>query len=160
MPLKRVVIICAGCLAFVVSCAEQASQKSENVAVVENLYDAFASGDIDTVLSYMDPEIDWREAENFPYADGNPYIGPDAVAEGVFVRIGSEWDNWRLDVQEIHESDAAVIAFGRYKARHKGTAREINAQFVHVWRIRDGKAASFQQYADTLQVVNAMTDVL
>lgn len=32
----------------------------------------------------------------------------------------------------------------------------MNAQFVHVWRVKDGKAISFQQYADTYQVVNAM----
>jgi hypothetical protein len=37
----------------------------------------------------MDPSIEWNEAENFIYADRNPYVGPQAVLEGVFTRLGS-----------------------------------------------------------------------
>lgn len=40
-------------------------------------------GDIPAVLSDMHPAIVWNEAENFPYADGNPYISPQTVLEGV-----------------------------------------------------------------------------
>ena len=35
----------------------------------------------------FDPEIVWNEAESIPYADRNPYVGPQQVAEGVFGRI-------------------------------------------------------------------------
>ena len=61
----------------------------ENVDLIRNLYDGFAKGDVPAVLAGFDPEIVWNEAENFPYADGNPYCGPDAVLQGVFMRLGS-----------------------------------------------------------------------
>ena len=129
----------------------------ENLGVVQNLYEAFANGDIPQVLGMMDAGIEWNEAENFPYADGNPYIGPEAVAGGVFQRLGSEWDYWSLDAAEILDSGDKVVAFGRYRAAHKKTGKEINAQFVHVWTLANGKATRFQQYADTAQVLGAMS---
>jgi ketosteroid isomerase-like protein len=129
----------------------------ENVETIRNLYDLFAEGDVPTVLEAFDPEIEWNEAENFPYADRNPYIGPNAVLEGVFTRLGTEWDYWKLNVGEVLDAGDSVVAMGRYQAKNRITGKEISAQFAHVWKLEDGKAVSFQQYADTHQVVNAMT---
>lgn len=56
--------------------------------IIKNVYDAFAKGDMPTVLGALDKNIIWNEAEGNPYADGNPYEGPDAVLNGVFTRIG------------------------------------------------------------------------
>lgn len=54
-------------------------ETTTNSIVVDGLYKAFSAGDIPTVLAGMDPEIIWNEAEGNAYADGNPYVGPDAV---------------------------------------------------------------------------------
>ena len=50
--------------------------------IVHNLYSAFAAGDAAAALALLHPRVVWVEAENAPYADRNPYIGPEAVAEG------------------------------------------------------------------------------
>lgn len=128
-----------------------------NIDFVSHVYGLFAQGDVPGVLDSMDPEIEWNEAENFPYADGNPYIGPQAVLDGVFLRLGSEWDYWILDVQEIIGAGDVVIACGRYKAKNKETGRVIDAQFAHFWGLREGKLAKFQQYADTYQAMGAVS---
>ena len=128
-----------------------------SVEVVRSMYNAFATGDVPTVVAKMDPEIEWNEAQNFPYADNNPYIGPDAVVEGVFTRLADEWDGWSLDIDEYLDAGDAAAVTGRYRATHKQTGKKINAQFTHVWKVRDGKAVSFQQYVDTAQVQQAMS---
>lgn len=127
-----------------------------SVEVVRSMYDAFGTGDIPAVLARMDPEVEWNEAENFPYADNNPYIGPEAVVEGVFARLGTDWDGWTLDIDEYLDAGDTAVVTGRYRATHKQTGNEIDAQFAHVWKVRDGKAVSFQQYVDTAQVQQAM----
>jgi ketosteroid isomerase-like protein len=129
---------------------------SENVNLLRNMYASFEKGDVASVLAAMDPQIEWNEAENFPYADGNPYIGPEAVVQGVFARLGSEWDYWNLSIEEILDAGESVVALGRYQARNKDTGSEIDAQFAHVWRFKQGKATAFQQYADTAQVQKAV----
>ena len=131
--------------------------KDKNVEIVQNLYSAFAKGDVPAVLEKFHPKIEWNEAENFPYADGNPYIGPQAVLEGVFARLGAEWEYWNLTEQTYYEANSGeIIVTGRYKAKNKMTAKEINVQFVHMWNLEDGMVTKFQQYADTYQTVQAM----
>src|ERR1043165_3898451 len=60
-----------------------------NLKSVKATYEAFATGDIFTVIGTLSPDIAWTEAEGFPY--GGTYHGPKAVLEGVFMRLGSEW---------------------------------------------------------------------
>lgn len=127
-----------------------------NVDVVRSAYDAFAAGDVPAVLAVMDPRIEWNEAENFPYADGNPYVGPSAVAEGIFARIGEEWEYWSLAIDDLLDAGENVVALGRYQAKHAETGSELDAQFAHVWWLRNGKVTRFQQYVDTAQVLGAI----
>ena len=121
-----------------------------NLAVVKGIYQAFAAGDVPAVVAAMSADIEWNEAENFPYADGNPYRGPDAVLGGVFARIGGEWDGFSVVPEQFHEAGDTVIMTGRYTGTYNATGRPINAQVAHFWTLADGKAVRFQQLVDTL----------
>lgn len=127
----------------------------DNVALVRGIYDAFAAGDIAGVLGRMSPDMVWNEAENFPYADGNPYRGHEAILGGVFARLGGEWDGFAALPDEYLDAGDAVVVLGRYRGVCKATGGAIDAQMVHVWRVAGGKATAFQQYVDTLQVARA-----
>lgn len=129
-----------------------------NLTVVDNLYKAFAAGDIPTVLGAMDANIVWNEAEGNDYADGNPYIGPDAVLNGVFARIGAEHEYFNLTDIVLHEmSDNQVFASLRYDAKVKKNGDTYNAQVGHLWTLKDGKVVTFQQYVDTRKIAEAMS---
>lgn len=126
-----------------------------NADVVRGMYAAFGRGDIPAVLGAMTPDIVWNEAENFIYADRNPYVGPEAVLHGVFARLGGEWDGFAVRAEEIIDGGDSVVSTGRYVGAFKATGKSINAQFVHVWKFKNGKVAGFQQYVDTLQTSRA-----
>jgi ketosteroid isomerase-like protein len=136
---------------------KESDMSQENVNAVRSAYEAFGRGDVPAVLAAMDPAIVWNEAEGFPYADKNPYVGPDAVVAGVFARLAGEWNGWTLAIEEIHDAGDTVIARGRYRAEHKQTGKKIDAQFAHVWWLKNGKVVRFQQYTDTLQATRAMS---
>ena len=127
----------------------------DNVALVRGIYDAFAAGDVAGLLGRMSPDMVWNEAENFPYADGNPYRGHDAILGGVFARIGGEWDGFSAVPHEYLDAGDTIVVLGRYGGTCKATGRAIDAQMAHVWRVAEGKVTSFQQYVDTLQVARA-----
>ena len=57
--------------------------------IIESMQSAFDSANIPSVLAAMDDNIVWNEAEGIPYADGNPYKGPDTVLNAVFARLGA-----------------------------------------------------------------------
>ncbi|MBS0385058.1 MAG: nuclear transport factor 2 family protein [Proteobacteria bacterium] len=127
-----------------------------NADVIRGVYAAFQKGDIPSVLGAMAPDIVWNEAENFPYADKNPYIGPDAVLGGVFARLGGEWDGFSVKEEELIDAGDTIVTLGRYGGAPKSTGKKINAQFAHVWKFKNGKIVGFQQYTDTLQAARAM----
>jgi ketosteroid isomerase-like protein len=128
----------------------------QNVVLIRAIYDAFAAGDIPGVVGRMSPDMVWNEAENFPYADGNPYRGPEAILGGVFGRLGAEWDGFAAIPDEFLDAGDTVVVLGRYRGTCKATGRALDAQLAHVWRVADGKAARFQQYTDTLQAARVM----
>jgi|SRR5450631_413908 len=127
-----------------------------NVGLIQKLYAAFAAGDGPAVIAHMDPTIVWNEAENFPYADRNPYVGPAAIGEGVFFRLATEWDQFQAIPAEFLDAGDSVVVLGRYKATYKATGVPLDAQFAHVWRLREGKVINFQQYTDTAQATRAI----
>lgn len=127
-----------------------------NLSVIDGAYKAFAVGDIPAVLAVMDANIIWNEAEGNAYADGNPYIGPDEVLNGVFARIGEEHEYFNLTDIKLHEmSNNQVLATLRYKAKIKKNGAEYNTQAAHLWTLKNGKVTNFQQYVDTKQLADA-----
>jgi len=127
-----------------------------NVELIRGLYAAFERGDIPAVLGMMSPDMEWNEAENFAYADGNPYRGPEAILGGVFARLGGEWDGFAAVPEEYLGAGDTVVVLGRYRGTYKTTGRSLDAQMAHIWRVRGGKAVHFQQLTDTLQAARVM----
>ena len=129
----------------------------QNVTLIRNLYAAFAQGDIPAVLAAMSPDNVWNEAENYPYADGNPYRGADAILAGVFARIGREWDGFAAVAEEYVDGGDTIVVLGRYRGTYRASGRSMDAQMVHVWRLADGRITRFDQRVDTLQSARVMT---
>jgi uncharacterized protein len=114
-------------IVFVSACS-QMQNSNANVETVRGMYGSFAAGDAPAVLAKMSPDIIWHEAESNSLADGNPYRGPQAVAEGVFARLGQEWETFTLTDQTLYGvGDNMVLVTGRYQGKHAITGKTINA---------------------------------
>jgi uncharacterized protein len=128
-----------------------------NAKTAESFYAAMGRGDIPFVIGVLHPDVIWNEAEGFIYADKSPYIGVDALLTGLFARLGGEWDGFSAVPHEIVDGGETVVALGRYGGVYKATGVKIDAQFVHVFKFKDGKVAIFQQYTDTAQFKDAVS---
>jgi ketosteroid isomerase-like protein len=128
-----------------------------NVKLIQELYDAFGQGDVASVLGAMDPQIQWREAEGNPYElSGKAWVGPDAILENLFMKIGSEWDGFTVHPKDYYDAGETVVVEGRYTGTFKGSGKSADAQFCHIFKIKDGKVTSFQQFVDTAQMQDVM----
>ncbi|MFO7669492.1 MAG: nuclear transport factor 2 family protein [Bacteroidales bacterium] len=137
------------------SCSQDNS--SANLEIIKNIYTDFEAGDVESFLAALDPQIEWNEAEHFPYADGNPYVGPEAIMEGVFARIGADWEYFNVVDREVHEmKNNEILMTGRYDAKHKTSGRTMKLQVAHLWTLNEGKVTGFQQFTDTYQVHEVM----
>jgi ketosteroid isomerase-like protein len=129
----------------------------DNVTLLKNLYDAFGRGDIPTVLGAMSPGIRWHQAESNPYRPtGEAWVGPDAVLNNLFMRLGAEWDGFAVHPKLFHDAGDSVIVEGRYDGTYKATGKSMDTQFCHIWDVKDGKVTRFQQYVDTAKLWDVM----
>lgn len=119
-----------------------------NGEIIRGLYDAFAKGDVAAVLAAFDENISWTEAEGFMY--GGTYIGPNAVLENVFMKLGTEWEGFAAVPNKIVDGgDGNVISTGTYSGKFLATGKSMSVPFAHSWELSDGKVKKFTQYTDT-----------
>ncbi|MFN8582488.1 MAG: nuclear transport factor 2 family protein [Gemmatimonadaceae bacterium] len=118
---------------------------------IKAAYAAFGRNDPTVLFSAMDSAVNWNEAEGNPLADHNPYVGPQAVAEGVFGRLAAAIDNFSAVPSTFIDGGDHVVVLGRYRGKMKDGGETLDAQFCHVYRFVGGKVTTFQQYTDTAQ---------
>jgi ketosteroid isomerase-like protein len=97
----------------------------DNVVYLKSLYQAFANGDVPTVLAAMDEDIEWNEAEGNPHNLDHPFVGSSAVVEGVFARIANDIDGFEIRPERFiapggHRRDVGSLLRSE-GARHWGS---------------------------------------
>ena len=127
---------------------------ASNVDVIRGVYESFARGDVPGVLEVLAPNIRWTEADGFPYP--GTYVGPAAVLENVFMKLGTEWDGFSAVPHEFVAQADRVVALGQYSGTYKKTGKSFSAPFAHAWTLENGRAVRFHQYTDTALVQQAL----
>lgn len=122
-----------------------------NVETVKAIYAAFARNDPSMLFGAMDPAIRWLQAQGNPLADRNPYVGPQAIGDGVFGRLLAAIDNFTVVPETLIDGGDYVVALGRYGGVSKASGAKLDAEYCHVFRFAGGKITTFHQYTDTTQ---------
>jgi ketosteroid isomerase-like protein len=65
-----------------------------SVRMIQAAYAAFANSDPSVLFGAMAPDIQWHQAQGNPLADRNPYVGAQAVGEGVFGQQYTDSAQW------------------------------------------------------------------
>jgi ketosteroid isomerase-like protein len=66
------------------------------------------------------------------------------------------WDGFTADPDEFLDAGNQVVVVGRYRATAKGTGKQLDVPFVHIWTLEGEKAIQFRQYLDTAGWVGAL----
>ena len=126
-----------------------------NLEIIKSTYEGKTSEENGKNLAnYVADKISWTEAKGFPYA--GTYIGLESVTKNVFSRLGSEWIDYKFTPEDYVAGDDKVVAFGTYMGTYKITGKSFEARVAHVWKLKDGKIISFEQFVDSQPVNNAM----
>ncbi len=126
------------------------------VETVKAAYAGFARNDPSALFGAMDPGIKWYEAEGTSIADRNPYVGPQAIGEGVFGPLMAALDNFTVVPNSFIDGGNHVVALGRYGGTLKNGGGALNAPFCHVYEFRGDKIVTFRQFTDTAQWVRLL----
>lgn len=123
-----------------------------NTVLIQQMYDAFNSGDIQTLLANAAPN-----AECIDYGPPSvPYFGNfTGRITDFFKAIGESTSEGHVAVEQFVESGDTVVALGRYTARVRDNGVRIDEPIVHVFTVRDGKVTSWKGFGDSAAVAAA-----
>jgi ketosteroid isomerase-like protein len=127
------------------------------VDTIKAAYAAFGRNDPSVLFGAMDSAINWYEAEGTPFAVRNPYVGPQAVGEGVFGPLLAAIDNFTVVPNTFIDGGNHVVVLGRYGGTMKNGGGRLDCAFCHVFRFQGDKAVMFQQFTDTAQWTRLLT---
>lgn len=126
-----------------------------NLEIIKSTYDGKTSEENGrNLIKYAAENISWTEAKGFPYA--GTYIGLESVTKNVFNRLGHEWIDYRFTPEDYIANDEKVVAYGTYTGTYKLTGKAFAARVAHVWKLKDGKIISFEQFVDSKTVDEAI----
>jgi len=127
-----------------------------SVETIQAAYAAFAKNDPSVLLGAMAPDIQWHQAQGNPLADRNPYVGAQAIGEGVFGRLLAAIDGFSAAPDRFIDGGDHVVVLGRYGGTMKHSGANLDAPFCHVYRLAGDRIVSFQQYTDSAQWARLM----
>jgi ketosteroid isomerase-like protein len=130
---------------------------AENVDTLKKGFDAFNSGDIDTVKETFHEEVTWEGPNTTEVPGGGKTEGLEDVIN-MFGEIQDQWEEFQATPDEFIDAGDTVIVLGHVTGKNKESGKELKTPFVHVWRMDDGKAKRVQALLDTHEVLEAMKD--
>ncbi len=121
------------------------SQTQSNIEIVEAIYVAYGTKDVDALLSPLHDDFQISASDPLPW--GGRYSGREGMME--FIGKISSYIDSRVDVDEMVDAGDHVIAIGQSAGTIKATGKEYSVRLVDVCQIRDGKILSIDIYLDT-----------
>jgi ketosteroid isomerase-like protein len=124
----------------------------ENVEVVRALFAAYATGEVEAVISAAAADIEIRPGL-VGSLEGTVYRGREGFGR-FLADVDAAWEEWKIDIDELRDLNDTVLALGRVRARARdGMTLEAGAGWIFV--MRDGKIASFRSFTTQAEALEA-----
>jgi ketosteroid isomerase-like protein len=126
----------------------------ENVEIVRGGYEAFARGDVDSVLDGLDPEVDWHPAIG-PLVGVESVRGREAMRRFLTRDLFDGFDQFRAEPFSFEDLGDFVLVMGRYIGRGESSGIEMDQRVATLYELRDGKTVTMRDYATREEALKA-----
>jgi ketosteroid isomerase-like protein len=116
--------------------------------VVMQAYQSYKDNNIKGVLALIDDKVEWigPDSDYIPFA--GTHKGKDQVAQ-FFSKLEQTQDVLKFEPQTFIAEGDKVAVTGNGSWRVKATGQTYDSPWVHIFTVRDGKIARFEQHVHT-----------
>ncbi len=125
--------------------------RQDNIALMRRGYDAFTSGDLDTIRSMAHSDEVWVTPGMGEFK--REYRGVDDVIGYLAQLVANTDGTFKDEPVAFFGDDEHVVVLEHVTAAREG--RSLDSQFVHVYDMRDGKISRVTEYAADPHAVEA-----
>jgi ketosteroid isomerase-like protein len=131
---------------------------ASNIEATKKGYECFQRGDIPSLIrDLLDDNCVWISpgpSDKLPWA--GTFKGKHEIAN-FFAQVGEHLEFNEFAPREMIEQGETVVVLGTLAGRAKKTGKAVKNEWAHVFKFRQGKVVSFQEYIDTAADVLAMS---
>ena len=126
----------------------------ENVNVVRTANEAFASGDVETALGLLAPDIEWHATVG-GIDEGRIAHGRDEVVQG-FIEYFENWERIELRADDyIDAGGDEVVVFHHEVAKGRESGVVVETDTGSVSTVRAGRIVRVRAYMDRADALRA-----
>ena len=127
---------------------------SQNSDALKKGYEAFNSGDADTLAELYTDDVRWEGPNTEGLPMSGEYNGKDEVLQGL-ARVGEDFESFSVSPDEMIEQGDTIVVLSHIEGKTK-SGNAIKLPGVEVWRMSDGKANRVQTLVDTAEMKAAL----
>jgi ketosteroid isomerase-like protein len=128
-----------------------------NGAVVRDTYEAVGRGDVAALLDLVADDVEWT----FQGPAVIPFAGTRRGRDGVrhfFSLVAEHLRFEQFEPRELVSHGDTVVVLGFERSLVKATGRTFEQHWAHVYRLRNGRVATFLAIEDTAACAEAFSD--
>ena len=122
--------------------------------VVLASYQAVNRGDVGAAMEALADDAEWHESGVLP----EPEVHKGKAAISAFLAdFLAQWEIFHQEVVESREAPGDRVAlFIHLTAVGRGSSAEVDAQYAHIWRMRDGLGVEVNAYYERAEALAAI----
>ena len=129
--------------------------KEKNVETVKQVYADIVAKNLEGVFNSMTDDIKWEPPFTPEISHTKPRTGKNEIKDWI-IEMAAEVTYNQVVPQAIYADDDAVIVKGFFEGRANHTGKPFQSDWVHIWKLRDGKIYYYQAFWNTDNVAKAL----
>jgi ketosteroid isomerase-like protein len=117
---------------------------SENVQLVRRVYLAWQEGDVEALLSLVDPDVRWSPVLRFLEGE-RPAVGHQGIRRW-FRRIRITYRSLRPVPDRFEDHGSRVLVLGRLVGASRLAEGDLDVRVSWVWTVRAGRIVAMQAF--------------
>jgi ketosteroid isomerase-like protein len=118
-----------------------------NIKLIGDLYAAFGRGDVAFITSHLTDDVRWMSYIEPIVPWGGDFSGKTKVPR-FFEAIYQNADTESFTPTEYVAQGDTVVSLGGYVCRVRATGKKSSTTWAFIWKFREGKVCSYEQYHD------------
>jgi uncharacterized protein len=129
--------------------------QNENIKTVQNIYEAFGIGDVNTIVNSVSDDVVWIDPGYPDLPFGSEGRTKNQIPD-FFQSLGTHINYTKFEPREFIADKENVIVLGYHEGTITSTGKNIGQEWVMVWKFNDtGKVKYYRAHLDTNQLVKA-----
>ena len=120
---------------------------NRNVETVKEIYAAFGKGDVAGIVAKLAGDVKWMTHCDAVVPWSGDFSGAARIPK-FFAAIFESVDVEAFTPGDFVAEGDTVVSLGEFGCKVRATGKRSHTRWAFVWKFRDGRVASFEQFHD------------